>query len=268
WSVASENGRAAGVLRPADGGEDPPRVEIGLAVDGPLAQRTLDQGDLVRGVGDGESPRPAEAVDVLAEHLGSEGVEGADGERLCALPHQPHHPFLHLAGGLVGEGDGEDGAGWDPAGEQPGDAVGDDPRLSAPCPGEHQEGAFGGGDGKTLRRVQSGEVHAGRTRIGWGTDRWLPPPRVLPSDSCPLPRSTPRPPRPVPRWRGSAAASSSTSSPRSAGRSPPTPATRGATPARTASGARTACSVASAWAATSAPTASGVTAAATAATAS
>jgi hypothetical protein len=47
----------AGVLGPADGGEDAPGVEVGLSVDGPLPERALDQSDLVRGVGDGEPPR-------------------------------------------------------------------------------------------------------------------------------------------------------------------------------------------------------------------
>ncbi len=169
--VALRRGRPTGVLGPADSGQDPAGVEVALPVDGPLAERPLDQGDLIRDVGDGELPRPAEPVHVLAEHLGAEGVEGADGERLCALPHQAHHPLLHLGGGLVGEGHREDGAGRDALVEEPGDAVRDDPRLPASCPGEHQQGTFGGGDGATLRRVQAGEVHAGANAYSVGDRR-------------------------------------------------------------------------------------------------
>ncbi len=169
--VALRRWRPACVLRPTDAGQEPARVEVALPVDRPLAERSLDQGDLIRHVGDGELARQAEPVCVPAEDLGPEGVEGADGERLCALPHQAHHPLLHLGGGLVGEGHGEDGAGGDALVEEPGDAVRDDPRLPASCPGEHQQGTFGGGDGATLRRVQAGEVHAGANAYSVGDRR-------------------------------------------------------------------------------------------------
>ena len=60
----------------------------------------------------------------------------------------------HLAGGLVGEGDGEDGVGGNAAlFNEIGDAVGDDARLAGAGAGEQQHGAIDGLDAFALLRV-------------------------------------------------------------------------------------------------------------------
>ena len=61
----------------------------------------------------------------------------------------------HLAGGLIGEGDGEDGVRRDAFLEdQPGDAAGDDACFSRAGPGEDQQRAFSGLDGGALFGIQ------------------------------------------------------------------------------------------------------------------
>ena len=68
------------------------------------------------------------------------------------------HPLLHLAGGLVGEGDREDLAGLHvPGAEQVGDAVGEHPRLARAGTGHDEQRAALVDDGLTLRAVEPGE---------------------------------------------------------------------------------------------------------------
>ena len=66
------------------------------------------------------------------------------------------HPLLHLTGGLVGEGDGEDGK-WrhPPFDHQVGDPSGQDAGLAGTGPGNHQQRARGVGDGIHLGGVQA-----------------------------------------------------------------------------------------------------------------
>ena len=59
----------------------------------------------------------AEALAVLGlvrAGAGREGVEGPDPEAGGVAPQQAADPLLHFAGGLVGEGDGEDPSGGTP----------------------------------------------------------------------------------------------------------------------------------------------------------
>ena len=99
-----------------------------------------------------------------------ESVEGADPQ--CAARHaeQLLDPPAHLAGGLVGEGDRQNGVRRNTVvRDQPGDAVYEDACLTAAGAGEDEGGARRGGDGITLRVVHFGEegfgVH-GRHSIG------------------------------------------------------------------------------------------------------
>ena len=64
----------------------------------------------------------------------------------------------HFAGGLVGEGDGEDGVGRDVfLLDEPGDAMGDDAGFAGAGAGEDEQGAFGGLDGGALFGIEIGE---------------------------------------------------------------------------------------------------------------
>ena len=63
--------------------------------------------------------------------------------------------LAHFVGGLVGEGDGEDGVGGDALFlDEPGDAAGDDAGLSGAGAGEDEQGAFGGFNGGALFGIQ------------------------------------------------------------------------------------------------------------------
>jgi hypothetical protein len=65
--------------------------------------------------------------------------------------------LAHLAGGLVGEGDGEDAPGGHALFEELGDAVGDDARLAGARAGEDQQRRAAVVDGRLLFGV---ELHA------------------------------------------------------------------------------------------------------------
>ena len=102
------------------------------------------------GTGDGNAQR----FDVAPQHAHAERVKGrdhglGDGESANQLV----HALDHLAGGLVGEGDGEDGLRHHAQVlDQMGDAVGDDARLAAARAGQDQHRAVGGFDGFALLR--------------------------------------------------------------------------------------------------------------------
>ncbi len=66
--------------------------------------------------------------------------------------------LAHLAGGLVGEGDGEDGVGRDAfLANEPGDAAGDDAGLAGACAGEDEQRPLGGFNGGALFGIQIGD---------------------------------------------------------------------------------------------------------------
>jgi len=59
------------------------------------------------------------------------------------MAQQPVNALAHLAGGLVGEGDGQNGVRRDALLlDKPGDAAGDDARLARAGPGENQQWAL------------------------------------------------------------------------------------------------------------------------------
>jgi len=62
--------------------------------------------------------------------------------------------LLHFAGGLVGEGDGEDVSGRDALGNQVGDAKRDDAGLAGARPGQDQQRPLEGFDGLALLGIE------------------------------------------------------------------------------------------------------------------
>ena len=94
--------------------------------------------------------------DVAAQDAHAERVEGGDerlGERRMA--EQLIDALGHLAGGLVGEGDGEDGVGRDAfLADEPGDAVGDDAGFARSGAGKDEQRTFGGFDRGALFGIQ------------------------------------------------------------------------------------------------------------------
>ena len=124
----------------------------------------LDDGLLIGLVVDGEGAgealvADAEGFDIAAQHADAEAVEGGDawvGER--GVAEDFFDALGHLLGGLVGEGDGEDGVGRDAALlNEIGDAVGDDAGLAGAGAGEEEHGAIDGEDALALLRVHVGE---------------------------------------------------------------------------------------------------------------
>ncbi len=119
----------------------------------------LEQAELVVGVEDGEARGEADQGGVATQHAGAEGVEGAEPEALDRLLQDGADALAHLAGGLVGEGDGEDLAGEGAVGEQDmGEAGGEHARLAGAGSGQHQHGAVDALDGLALLGVQADQV--------------------------------------------------------------------------------------------------------------
>src|SRR5215210_2258967 len=94
------------VLRGGDLGVEGPGVEA-LWVSAELYYATSYEPDLIRGVVDGELPTVPELLAVDSQDTGAESMKGRDPHLARVRSHQQGHPVLHLAGGLVGEGDGE-----------------------------------------------------------------------------------------------------------------------------------------------------------------
>ena len=98
---------------------------------------------------------------MAAQELDADRVEGAEPRHALDIAFADQHAdaLLHLARGLVGEGDGEDLRGVGEAGgEDMGDAGGQDARLAGAGAGEHQNRPFGGLDGEALLGVQALQI--------------------------------------------------------------------------------------------------------------
>ena len=93
---------------------------------------------------------------MAAQDLDADRMEGAEpGHALDGFADEHADARLHLARGLVGEGDGEDLGGPGAAGgEDMGDAGGEHARLAGAGTRQHEDGALGGLDGQTLLGVQ------------------------------------------------------------------------------------------------------------------
>ena len=152
------------VLGPGDAAQNRARGEL-LGVQAHALHDLLDDGLLVVLVVDGKGAGQAflanlERLDVAAQDAHAKRVEGAEqrlGQR--GVVQQPVDALGHLAGGLVGEGDGQNRVRRDAfLADQPGDAAGDDAGLARAGSGEDQQGAFGGLDGGALFGIQVGEL--------------------------------------------------------------------------------------------------------------
>ena len=155
------------VLEVADLGEERPRV-VALRVEVEVAADEGHQPLRVGGVVDRERRGPAERLG-----LGPQDAHAGRVER-----RHPHDPgpaadeagdaLLHLARGLVGEGDREHLTGLDVAGrEQVGDAVGEHPGLARAGPGDDQQRRALVDHGRPLLGVEAleqlvGAAHADR----------------------------------------------------------------------------------------------------------
>ena len=97
---------------------------------------------------------------MAAQELDADRVERAKPRHaLDGAADQKRHALLHLAGRLVGEGDGEDLAGIGAAGgENMSDARGQHPGLAGAGAGQHQNRTVEAFDGVALFRVQAGQV--------------------------------------------------------------------------------------------------------------
>jgi hypothetical protein len=99
---------------------------------------------------------------MAAQHLRADRVEGAEpGHALDRIADEAADALLHLARGLVGEGDGEDLAGIGLARpQQMGEARGERRGLAGAGAGEDEHRAFGGEHGLALGRVQAPQIGA------------------------------------------------------------------------------------------------------------
>jgi hypothetical protein len=143
-ALGLEVGRApALLLLGVDAGEHLPG-RVAPIVEVELLEDAVHHRALISVVVDDEAPLEPSGLVVAAEQADADRVEGADPEILADVrPEQLIEPGLHLAGGLVGEGDGEDAVGRDAVErDEVGDPVDDDARLAAAGAREDQERAI------------------------------------------------------------------------------------------------------------------------------
>ena len=151
------------------GAEAARRVALGVQVE--LAQ---DQGHQPLGVGrvvDRERGFEPDAAGLAAQDPHAGGVEGRHPHPVGPRPDQADDPLAHLAGGLVGERDGQDLARAHVAGgQQVGDPVGQHPGLAGAGAGHDEQRAALVDDGLALLRVEPLEQ---LLRVALGRRRWL-----------------------------------------------------------------------------------------------
>ena len=133
-----------------------------LRLVGNMAEDFFDGAELIGLVVDHEIALVTEMLDVLAQNPGAERMKSANdgagrflagGAVLFAAANQPGGALLHLAGGFVGEGDGQDVAGIDAFFNQARHARGDDASLARSGAGQNQHRALGRFDGLALRGI-------------------------------------------------------------------------------------------------------------------
>ncbi len=111
-----------------------------------------------------------QSLDIAAQNAHAERMKRRN-ERLGKrrMAENPVDALRHLAGGLVGEGDGENGVGRDALFlNEPGDSAGDDAGLARAGAGKDEQRALGGFNSSALFGIQIGEerLHGGSwTRI-------------------------------------------------------------------------------------------------------
>jgi hypothetical protein len=100
--------------------------------------------------------RQPELQGELPDEAVAEGVERGDGGVGVAVRNELVHPNLHLLGGLVGEGEGQDlGRTRLPGGDQPGDPARDDLGLAGARAGNDQQRPSVVGDRASLLRIET-----------------------------------------------------------------------------------------------------------------
>ena len=142
-----------------------PARRVALRVEIQLAGDQLHQPARVVRVVDRERRLEAGVLVLGAQDAHARRVERRHPHQPGPRPDQRGDPLLHLAGGLVGEGDRDDLAGMHvPCGEQVGDPVGEHPGLAGPGAGHDQQRRAGVADRVALRPVQPGEQLRGSRR--------------------------------------------------------------------------------------------------------
>ena len=154
--VRTGGGLPAVVLEPAEHGEDGGGIDL-VGAAGDAGEDAFHGAQLVAFVIDHEVAFVAEVMDVVPEDANAEGVEGADGGPGLASVSLPGrfgqefaNAFLHFAGGLVGEGDGEDVVRCDAFPDHVGDAEGDDSCFAGAGACEDEDRAAEGFHGLAL----------------------------------------------------------------------------------------------------------------------
>ncbi len=148
-----------------------------LVVDVLGADQLLEQAQLVVGVEDGEVRLQPHQLGMAAQQLDADRVEGAQpGHPLDGAADQLADAVLHLARGLVGEGDGEDLVGPGAAGvQQMRDARGQRAGLACARAGEHQHGAVERFDRRALVGIQAVQIGRRAGRHGAGREALILP---------------------------------------------------------------------------------------------
>ncbi len=132
------------------------RVALGVYVE--LLHAALDEPPAVVLVVDGERALVAHALGLAAQHARAHAVEGADPHSARHRPHEALDALLHLAGGLVGEGDGHHLVRACVLHlEQPGHPMREYARLAGAGAGKDEQRALDVRDRLALLRVQAGE---------------------------------------------------------------------------------------------------------------
>ena len=138
-------------------------------------QQLLDQPRLVVGVENGEIALEPDQLGVTAKNPHTDGMKRSEEHAVSRTADQAGDTIQHLAGGLVGEGDGQNLRRTGAAGEK---LVGNPRRQDARFAGagacQHKQGAAIVGDGLALLLVQPVEIGCGyngashRLRFGRG----------------------------------------------------------------------------------------------------
>lgn len=164
------------VLEVGDLGAERLRREL-LGVEIQVAADQGHQPARVGGVVDRERRGEAERLGLAAQDAHAGAVEGGHPHGVGARPDQLLDALLHLARGLVGEGDGEDRARVDVAGaEQVGDAVGEHAGLAGAGAGDDEQRPAVVLDGGALLLVEPHEELRG---VEHGTRRAVAVVRVV-----------------------------------------------------------------------------------------
>jgi hypothetical protein len=142
------------VLGAVDGGGGRPGLECALA-DVQILEEGLQQAFLVLVIVDGEGGGKPQGTDLAAQDAHAGGVEGAHPGEVGGFQ-KAAQPLLHLGGGLVGEGDGKDAPRLDAFfPNQPGDPVGQGPRLPRPRTGQKEQRPSFVQDGLALPGIEA-----------------------------------------------------------------------------------------------------------------